>query len=563
MKTDMKTTFTYDHYYVYEELSEKLKELSLKYPDLMDLNVNCVTEEDRNQYLVTLTNKKTGNALDKPAFYLDGNIHAGEVTASMCAMHTIDYLLSNYNDSEEIRKLLDSTTLYCIPRVTPDGAEMYLNSPYTLRSVDRVNKDEKGGIREKDLDEDGVIRMMRIKTPYGAWKKDKEDPSLMVLRQPSDDEGEFYDIYPEGILEEYGGNENLKTARDKWGLDFNRNFPYGWFPEPRQEGAGVYPLSNTETKAVADFVLAHPNICGAALGHTCGGLILYVPGTKPSDQISSDDMKVIKAIAHMGEEELGYKPINIFDTYVNSKEFYDSGALDDWLFETQGIIAYTMEFWDIASKAGMPYEWEKKQEEMSDQIKRFALIQKWIRENAPQYYCDWKKIDHPDFGEVEIGGFNYKFTYQNPPENMLLNELEADTRFNIRFMKSLPKLVLEDLRSEKIADGIYRIETIIGNTGYLSTALSDIAVNNHYAKPVIVTVKGGELIEGKEKTEISELQGYSKTQTGFYHYGNISTDQNALQRKKLSWIIKAEEGTEITVEASQVKAGKVSAGIRL
>ncbi len=418
-------------------------------------------------------------------------------------------------------------------------------------------------VKEEDIDKDGVIRMMRIKTPYGAWKKAKDDPAIMELRSPSDSEGDFYDIYPEGMLENFDGDENLKTRKEAWGLDFNRNFPYGWFPEPRQDGAGDYPLSNVETKAIVDFVLAHPNIGGAAIGHTSGGIILYPPGTRASEKAPADDIKILKAIAEMGEEELGYKPLNIFDSFISSQEAYDSGALDDWMYETQGIPAYTMEFWDVAGKAGAKKEWGEKKETVKDGLERFALIMKWVKENAPEYFVDWKPYDHPDFSDVEIGGFNYKFTHQNPPEKFLLDEVEHDTKFNIRFLKAMPKLVIDEVKKEKVTDDVYKIEAIVGNTGYLSTALTDLAVNNNYCKPVNIVIEGGELIEGKKCTEIKELQGYSKTQTGVYFYGNITTFANASSRKKLSWIVKAKEGSTIRICASQVKAGKAEAEITL
>ena len=59
----MKTTFKYDHYYKYDELKADLEYFAEKYPQLVSLEVNCVTEEGRNQYAVTLTNKNTGDAL--------------------------------------------------------------------------------------------------------------------------------------------------------------------------------------------------------------------------------------------------------------------------------------------------------------------------------------------------------------------------------------------------------------------------------------------------------------------------------------------------------------------
>ena len=554
----MKTRFKYDHYYKYDELSSCLQQLAEAYPDLMDLQVNCVSEKGRNQYVAILSNKKTGDILDKPGWYLDGNIHAGEVTASMCAMHTIDYLLSNYESDAEVKKILDTMTIYVIPRVSPDGAEVYLSTPYTLRSVDRDYLGEKGGIREEDLDDDGVIRMMRIRTPYGAWKIDEKDKDLMALRDPSDSEGDFYDIYPEGVLEEYPEMENLKTRKEDWGLDFNRNFPYGWFPQGRQDGAGKYPLSNIETRAIVDFVLAHPNIGGAAIGHTSGGMILIPPGTRPEAKAPKFDTKVMKAIARMGEEELGYKAMNIFDSFISSQEFYDSGALDDWMFETQGIPAYTMEFWDLASKAGVPIRWgEKDREDEYEELKRFAACLKWVKENAPQYYLGWKEYDHPSFGKVEIGGFNYKFTHQNPPENLLIKELEADTRFNIRFMKAMPKLVIDQCRIEKISENVHKLELVIGNTGYLPSNLTETAVNIQAAKPIEVNIAGVELIDGQSNTKIEKLEGYSSTITGVYFYGNITTDHNGNARKKLTYVFKAKAGDKLKIEVRSQKAGTI------
>ena len=559
----MKTTFQYDHYFKYEELKNCLEYFAKQYAQFCEVESNCVTEMGLNQYVVTLTNKDTGKALEKPGWYLDGNIHAGEVTGSMTAIHTIDYLLTNYSTNEEVQKLLDSTTIYVIPRVTPDGAETDLSTPYTLRSVNREYLPEKGGIKEEDLDNDGVIRMMRIPSTYGAWKKDPKDPSLMTFRDPSDTEGEFYDIYPEGVLEEYDGDENLKRKKADWGLDFNRNFPYGWFPESRQAGAGSYPLSNPETKAIVDFVLAHPNIGGAACGHTSGGIILYPPGTRPSASAPNNDIKVLKAIAAMGEEELGYKKMNIFDTFMKDQVNYSSGALDDWFYQNQGIPAYTMEFWNIAEKAGMPFDWFDNDGETPEKaLERFNACMKWVKENAPQYFSDWKEYDHPVFGKVELGGFNYKFTHQNPPENMLLKECENDTKFNIRFAKTMPKLQIDSLVKEDLGDGVWRITATVGNTGYLSTNLTDEAINLKVNKPVTVSIANATLLSGKECEEIGDLAGFSGTMTGSF-YGNITTFANAKAKKKVSWVIKAKAGDTVSVKAAQEKAGQACAEIVL
>ena len=557
----MKTTFQYDHYYKYDEVKSNLEYFAKEYPTLTKLEVNVVTEEKRNQYVITLTNQETGDALSKPGWYLDGNIHAGEVTACMCAMHTIDYLLTNYGSDDECTKLLDNYTIYVIPRVTPDGAEKYLTTEYSLRSAPRDYLGKVGGVKQQDLDGDGVVRMMRIPTPYGAWKKDPLNEGCMVKRDPSEVEGEFYDIYPEGTFEPYDGDENLKQKKADWGLDFNRNFPLGWFPDARQPGAGKYPLSNPENKAICDFVLAHPNIGGAAIGHTSGGLLLYPPGTRPEATASSGDINAFKAIAEMGVQELGYKPLSIFDSFVKSQENYDSGALDDWMYQSQGIPAYTMEFWDVASKAGVPHVWGGN-DTPETELKRFNAIMKWVKENAPEYYVDWKEFDHPTFGKVELGGLNFKYTVQNPPQKFLQEECEHDTKFNLRFIKAMPHLTMDSASVEKVVEGIYKVTCVVGNLGYLPTNLSEEAVSLHVDHPVTVAVEGCQVVEGKQCVEVGNLSGYSRTVTGNF-YGNITTFANAPAKKKVTWVVKGNAGDVVTIKAAQEKSGTASTTITL
>lgn len=560
----MKTTFQYDHYYKYDELEKDLKYFAEKYPELCDLEVICVTEEKRNVYAMTITNKKTGKALDKPAFHIDGNTHAGEVTGSMAAMHAIDVLLNGYGEDKVITTILDRMTIYVVPRISPDGAETYLTTPYSIRSVNRVHNPQEGGVRNEDLDGDGVIRMMRIPTPYGAWKKDKENPSLMVRRNPSDADGEFYDIYPEGQFEPFVGDENLKKKKEDWTLDFNRNYPYGWFPENRQAGAGKYPLSNPETKAMADWVIEHPNICGVSTNHTSGGVILYPPGTKSASAANQKDIKQFIEIANMGKEELGYEPLNIYDSFIADPQNYDSGAFDDWCYQSQGIVAYTVELWDLAKRAGVPLIFNARAtESVSDMMKRFVACMKWVNENAPEYYEDWKPFHHETFGDIEIGGFNFKFTQQNPPESFLNGVLEQMTRFMIRFAQVVPRLTVDTLKAEKVTDGVYKVTAIVGNLGYLATNLTEEANNLRISKPVEVKISGCKVVSGLETTDIGNLEGYGSTRTGTSFYGNISTMENAHARKKLEWVVQADADTEITVSCSQEKAGKASKTIKL
>ncbi len=558
----MKTTFSYDHYFLYDELTEICQYFTNKYPELCKLESICVTEEKRNQWALTLTNTKTGPALCKPAFYIDGNHHAGEVTGSMAAMHTLDYLLTNYGEDANVTKMLDTMTIYIIPRVSPDGAETYLATPYALRSVNRAYNLKDGGLKQEDLDADGVIRMMRVKDSKGAWKKGTQHSLVMEKRQPDETEGEFYNVYIEGLIENYDGI-TIPTRKALWGLDFNRNYPFGWFSEVRQPGAGKYPLSNPENKAVVDFVLGHPNIGAVATHHTSGGVILYPPGTKPEKTASWQDMKFYKEIGKMAKQEMGYETINIFDSFMTDQENYSSGAFDDWCYQTQGILAYTLELWDLDNRAGKPIQWGKI-DTPEEELETFLAEVKWIVENCPQEITDWKEFDHPQLGKVELGGVNYKFTSQNPPKPFLLQEVEKTTRFCLRYAKALPSLSIDSVAINEVGKGIYEIEALVSNNGYLPTNISAEAKNLEVALPVKVSLEGNyDLICGEKIAEIGDLAGFGQIDTGIRYTGGISTSTSPVMTKKLTWVIKAEAGSSLKVVAFQQKAGKAAKEIQL
>lgn len=556
----MKTTFSYDHYYLQEEIESHLKQFEKEYPEIIDCEELLTTEDGHHIFAVTLTNKGTGAAEDKPAFHIDGNTHAGEVTGMMAAMHTMDYFITNYGKDEKVTWILDNMAVYIVPCVSPDGSQTYLTTPYMLRSVNRPYYELGEGLYEKDMDGDGVIRMMRVKDPYGAWKKDADDPSVMVKRTPDDVCGDYYSIISEGEFTSYDGI-SFKSQKEKWGLDFNRNYPFGWFPESRQPGAGPYPLSNPETKALAQWIIDRKNICSVATNHTSGGILLTVPGTCPEKKAPAQDMMLLNKIAQMGTEATGYKHINIFDSFMVDQENYDSGAFDDYCYETQGIYAITLELWDFDTRCGVKDFWDETPGADVDAA-NFTKRMKWVKENAPQYFMDWTEYDHPQLGTVELGGFNSKFTVQNPPEQYLQAECEKITKYMIRWVQAMPRLVIDDVTVTKLSPGMYKAEAVISNAGFLPTYLSAKAKKLGVSKGVSVYIDAKELVSGVSIEDIGDLSSYGLTNTGSHFYGNIGTEESEPISKKVTWIFKGKQNS-VTVTASTPKGGKVSKTVYL
>ena len=555
----MKTTLTYDSYFTQADRVRGIEILTEKYGDLISCESICKTKEGKDVLALTITGpgKKAG---EKPAFYIDGNTHAGEVTGMMAAMHTADYLVTNYGSDEKVTRLLDDNTVYIIPCVSPDGSDAYLTSPAILRSVNRDYIKDPEGLSAQDIDGDGVIRMMRVKTPYGAWKTDPQNTDLMIPRAMEDGEGDFYDVYTEGLIEGYDGVD-IKVKRPDWGLDFNRNYPYAWNCEPIQDGAGPYPLSNPETKAVVDFVNGHPNICAVLTHHTSGGVLLTPPGNESEAKAPKYDIEVYNQLGEICNRYMGYKKMSIYDSFLSDQEHYDSGAFDDWCYGSHGIYATTLELWDLEARAGMPMIYNKP-ENLFKQAERTAACYKWVKENCPDKYASWKKFAHPQLGEVEIGGFDIKQTFQNPPLSFLLQELEKTTAFSMGYAAILPKLVIEEAVKEDLGGGFFKVSVTIGNTGFLPTYVSDKAKIMKQNKGIEISISGfEEMISGKEKQTIEDLSSFSKTNTNNYFYGNISTGNSDPIHKKISWIIKKKDDAPVKVCISSTKAGTAEAVI--
>jgi murein tripeptide amidase MpaA len=129
----MKTNF--DTYLRYGELTRALHDLAEDYPGLCKVESIGKSYEGREIWLAELTNAETGPAETKPAFWVDGNTHAGEVTGSMAALYLIEHLLEMHGSKDLPTRLLDEQAFYVLPRLSPDGAERYLTTPYTLRAT--------------------------------------------------------------------------------------------------------------------------------------------------------------------------------------------------------------------------------------------------------------------------------------------------------------------------------------------------------------------------------------------------------------------------------------------
>ena len=80
----------FDSFYRYDELTSLLQTFASDYPQLVEVESNGKSHEGRDIWLATVTNVETGPAKEKPAFWVDGNIHATEVSPSTACLYFIN-----------------------------------------------------------------------------------------------------------------------------------------------------------------------------------------------------------------------------------------------------------------------------------------------------------------------------------------------------------------------------------------------------------------------------------------------------------------------------------------
>jgi murein tripeptide amidase MpaA len=543
----------FTRYYRYDEVATTLNAFAEEYPQLAELRSIGTSHEGRAILLLTLTNRATGPDIEKSAYWLDANIHATEVTGCMGALHFIQRLLTGYNVEPKITALLDNRAVYVVPCVNPDGMEQALSSPVYVRSGTRPYPytDERDGLYPADIDGDGVIVQMRVPDPDGGWKISAHDDRLMRRRAPDESGGQYYRVYTEGLIRNFDGYE-VKIAPPAQGLDFNRSFPYIWAPEGVQRGAGPFPLSEPETRALVEFLSSHLNVSGAISYHTYSGAILRPYSDKADENMQIDDLWTYKTIGDRGTEITGYPNVAVFHGFRYHPRTVMSGAFDDWAYDQLGIYAFTVELWDMIGEAGIKdrdfIEWMRNHPEEDD-----LKLLKWDDEqNGGKGFVKWQPFAHPQLGHVEIGGWIERRTFGNPPEQFLLKTLEPNTEFALAHAQMGPQLELREFSAEAQGDGLYRLRAVLVNSGYLPTYGSKRALELKTIRPIEVRLDlptGADLVSGEVFTEIGQFEGRANKYALWG--GSYPTDH----LKKLEWVVRAAPGTTIALTAASQRAG--------
>ncbi len=471
-----KVEVAWNRFYDHASLGSILARLHEAFPDLTELYSIGKSTEGRDLWCLEVTARKVGDPQRKPGMYIDGNIHGNEVQAGEVVAYTAWYVCHQYGRLDRVTALLDNYVLYLMPMVNPDGRDRWLrdcNGAMSSRGGSAPTDNDRDGVADEDdcedLNGDQCITQMRIKDPQGRWKRHPDYPEYLMVRAKPDEPGEYTMLGWEGIDNDGDGRVN---EDGKGGYDMNRNYPYDWQPTYIQYGAREYPLSQPETRAVADFVLAHPNIAAAQCYHNSGGMILRGPGREGGAMKSADE-RLLEIIGARGERILPY-----YRSIITWKDLYTTwGDEDTWLYGGRGILAYTDEMWTERNL----YKDDKtpSNEDEAEFIKQVLLGDGFV---------PWKPYNHPTYGLIEIGGSKKEWG-RTPPSFLLEEELHRNMAFTLYHAGTLPLLRISNLTMTPLGGNLFRVWVTVENQRMMPTRTAQ-DVDHQISPPDVVSIKG-------------------------------------------------------------------------
>lgn len=476
---DPKVSVRWNRYHDYTEATQLLQRLAAAHPRTARLRSLGPSFKGRQMWLLTITRFDKGDDAGKPAFWIDGAIHANEIQATQVTLYTAWYLLEMYGRNPFVTRLVDQRAFYLVPMMSPDSRDAHMHEPNSTnspRSGQRPVDDDRDGLIDEDgpddLDGDGHITQMRVRDPNGRWKAHEEYAHLMI-RARDDEPGEYRLLGSEGL--DNDGDGKVNEDGDGY-YDPNRDWAWNWQPGYVQRGAHRYPFSLQENRVVADFVMEHPNIAGAQSYHNTGGMILRGPGMK-DDRYEAADMDVYNAIAKKGELVLpGYRYLSIAeDLYqIHGGEF-------DWFYVMRGIFTFSNELFTSFNyfRKSSSDDFSSKHEE------RAAFNQRLLFD---QGVVPWKEVAHAQYGKVEVGGLKKQWIRQ-PPSFLLEEECHRNMAFTLYHADQMPQVELQSLDVKAAAGGLLQVTAAIANRKLTPTrAAADL--KHRISPPDVVAIAG-------------------------------------------------------------------------
>lgn len=521
------------HYSSYQQMSQKIDQIGRQNRDLCTVKSLVKTGEARDIWLITVG---SGMKDDKPGIAIVGGVAGNYLLGRELALG-FAYKILNSASEAGVRELLNKITFYILPDVSPDATEQFFSKvKYERKLNSRSTDDDRDFLTDEDpcedLNNDGFISLIRIKDPSGKYSESDEDKRVMVQADISKGQTGGFLVYTEGIDNDKDGSFNEDGAG---GVTFNSNFSYNY--EEFGAGAGLHPVSEPETKAVADFLFDRFNIFAVFtfgpqdnLGQPMKASEQPAGNQNPSqDQgpfqgppmrertkitsILKTDELVNKFVSDRYHEITGFKGAPVTNPAP--------GNFMDWAYFHYGRYSFGTPGWWFPIEKGKNFE---------------AAFLKYAEKNKlNDVFIPWTEIAHPDFpGKItEVGGLK-PFVTLNPPADSIESLINSHFRFITEVAAMHPELEFLEIKSENVGENIFRVSLKVHNKGIFATC-AEIGDQFLWTRIMRITLnpsKGQAIQSGSKVQRIQRLQG----------------DESA----EFSWLISGKGPVDVTAGSANV-----------
>jgi hypothetical protein len=524
------------------QISKKIEALGRQYPDLCSVKSLVKTAGGKDIWLITIG---TGTRDSKPGVAIVGGVDGKYLIGRELALGFADSILKNSSEND-IRELLSKITFYVIPDVSPDASDQFFSGlKYERSQNSRTTDEDRDFLYDEDpcedLNKDGLITLIRIKDPAGNFIESDEDKRVMVTADISKGQTGSYLVYSEGTDNDKDGRFNEDGAG---GVNFNRNLTYNY--EEFGLNAGLYPVSEPETRAVVDFLYDRFNIYMVFSFGPQDNLGQPMkaserPGaTQDQTQNQPPEQEMMRRergriISILKTDELINKLVS--DKYHEITGFKgapsaisEQGNFMEWAYFHYGRYSFSTPGWWLTVEKGKSAE---------------AAFLKFVDKiNMKDAFVPWTPIVHPDFPgkTVEVGGIR-PFAVINPPQDTIGDLISLHYKFITAISAMHPELEFLDIKIEDAGENIFRLSLKVHNKGLFATN-TEAGEPNIWTRIMRLSIEpsGSQtILSGLKVQRVQRLQG----------------DESA----EFSWLISGKGRVGINAGAANV--GQVTTSIEL
>ncbi len=440
----------------------------------------------------------TGRMDSKPAMAVFGGVEGYHLLGVTLALKFAENLLSSN------KEILDSQTFYIFPNMSPDAYQQYFAPiKYERRgNATAVDHDRDGTVSEDgfdDLNDDGYITMMRVESPLGGYVTSEENPLLLRPIDSKKGEKGTHMYLIEGIDNDKDGQHNEDLEE---GIAFNKSLSYQF---PAFEAlAGDFPVSQIESRLLLDYLYERPNIYTVFTFGPANNLSVALPY-----QAANAQKRVVTSILEK-DAQLNQRLSTLYAETVSLKSYGQTnqgtpGDFFQWAyFHFARLSLSTPGWWVPEMKTGDTKNFR------SSEANFLAWADSMGMEDV---FVPWTKIEHPDYPgkKVEVGGIK-PFVMHNPPFGMTDSLAQMHTDFILQVARQHPKLMLLDLKTEKLDKDLTRITVELFNDAPIPTH-TEMGNRSRWFKKIRVDMgrEASDILLGDKIKLIDSLDAYGKT----------------------------------------------------